>query len=162
MSNADPRDELLALRELFRAYDPAPDSANAAACAARVSARGLRTNAMPLTLLSDSAAETAPLLRESGLWPGARALTFGVREYLIDFDVLPSAPQTLTASGLVLCRSGQPLPYGSLTFRYPDDEVHSELDPFGRFTAEQIPAGPVSVVFHTRRGVPAVADWVVW
>ncbi len=153
--------ELLHLRELFRRRDPAPVHAvNAAYAAANLVHRNGDTGPQSLRLIGDSAEAPDPVGVRAGRGD-SRTLTFAVPGRLLEVDLVPTTPERYRARGVVVSRAGQAPPSGLVTVRHPEGQVSGEIGPSGGFTAEDIPAGPVSVLLHTARGVRAASDWLV-
>lgn len=150
--------ELATLRDLFHTYDPAPGSVVTAAYRASRIAR-TRPVASTLELIGDSADAPTAKTRSGGIQP--RALTFATPGRIIEMDLTPTTPGTLRASGMVISRAGQGVPCGDVVVRHPDGVCSGALDEHGTFRVDEIPSGPLSVVFRPDRATPAVADWFV-
>ncbi|WP_019852648.1 carboxypeptidase-like regulatory domain-containing protein [Actinopolyspora mortivallis] len=150
--------ELGLLGRLFRTADPTP--ARAVSRAYRVG-RGLAGGAAArrFVLLSDSADAASSAGSEVG--ERERGLVFAVAGRVLDLALTPEEPGSLRASGMVLSRSGQPVPGGEVVFRHPTGTRRGELDAGGGFRIRAVPAGPVSVLLCPRTGGRAVTDWFV-
>lgn len=151
--------ELAVLRELFRTCDPAPDSMVSAAYRAPRLAHTWR-DAGILELIGDSADAPRPAKMRSGQ-SQPRVLTFAMPGRIIEMDLTATTPGALRASGMVISRAGQGVPGGDVVVRHPDGVCLGALDEHGAFRVEEIPSGPLSVVFQPDRAMPAVADWFV-
>ncbi|PRW61740.1 carboxypeptidase regulatory-like domain-containing protein [Actinopolyspora mortivallis] len=149
--------ELGLLGRLFRAADPTP--ARAVSRAYRLG-RDLAGGAAArrFVLLSDSA-DVSGAGSEGG--EGERGLVFAVAGRVLDLALVPEEPGLLRASGMLLSRSGQPVPGGEVVFRHPAGTRRGELDAGGGFRVRAVPAGPVSVLLRPRTGAWAVTDWFV-
>lgn len=151
--------ELAALRDFFRTHDPVPGSMVAAAYRAPHLAREWR-KAATLELIGDSADAPVPAKTRSG-HAQPRVLTFAMPGRIIEMDLTPTTPGALRACGMVISRAGQGVPSGDIAVRHPDGMCAGELDEHGAFHVEEIPSGPLSVVFRPDHAMPAVADWFV-
>lgn len=155
--------ELLALRELFHARDPAPHHAVAGAYAARELVRDSDTSdVVALELVGDSAEGPAPATLRSH--PGqreTRTLTFVLPGRVVELDLVSTVPGMFRAFGVVISRAGQGMPAGQVTLRHPDGQSVGELDSHGGFRVDDVPAGPLSVKLRTEGSRSAVADWLV-
>lgn len=153
--------ELRDLRDLFRRRDPAPAHAvQAAYAAADVVGRDPIAGVEPLRLISDSAEAPHPVPVRAGR-AEPRTLTFAVPGRLIEVDLVPTTPERFRARGIVVSRAGQAAPAGTVTLRSPDGRCSGEIDPGGGFSADDVPAGPISMLLTTARGVRAASDWLV-
>jgi hypothetical protein len=151
--------ELAALRDLFHTCDPVPGSMVAAAYRAPGIARGWQ-GAGALELIGDSAdAPPSAKTRSGRIEP--RVLTFATPGRIIEMDLTSTTPGALRACGMVISRAGQGVPCGDVVVRHPDGVCSGPLDEHGAFRVEEIPSGPLSVVFRPYRATPAVADWFV-
>jgi hypothetical protein len=151
--------ELSGLRRLFDSRDPVPDSVVLAALAAPNTVRGW-SGAEQLELVDDSA--EAPVSANVRSWPGkSRVLTFAAGTRVIEMDLASTAPGLMRASGMVLNRNDPGVPSGGVVLRHPSGQCGSPLDEHGRFLVDDVPRGPLSVVFRTDRSAPAVADWLI-
>jgi hypothetical protein len=151
--------ELAALRDFFHTYDPAPGSVVTAAYQA-ADVAGYCPAADALELIGDSGDAPAPGKTRSGR-PESRVLTFAIPGRIIEMDLGFTTPGTLRATGMVISRAGQGVPKGVVALRHPFGLCTGELDGHGAFRVEEIPSGPLSVVYQPHRGVPVVADWLV-
>ncbi|MDR7302316.1 hypothetical protein [Haloactinomyces albus] len=155
--------ELLALGELFRTCDPAPEHAMAGAYGASELARnGIDSDALALELVSDSA--EAPAAEALRSWPGGREtreLTFVLPGRVVELDLVSTVPGMFRATGMVISRAGQAVPTGAVALRHPAGQCVGELDAHGGFRIDDVPAGPLSVLLRTARSGCAVADWLV-
>jgi hypothetical protein len=152
--------ELQALRDLFHIHDPAPDRMLAAGYAAADLAREWRGSGA-LELVGDSADVPAPAKVRAGHRPESRVLTFAMPGRIIEMDLVPTTPGMLSASGMVISRAGQGVPAGDVALRHPGGHRQGGLDEHGGFRVDDVPAGPLSVVFRPTRSTPVVADWFV-
>lgn len=151
--------ELTALRDFFRTHDPLPGSVVAAAYRAPQLVRQWR-GAGTLELIGDSTDVPVPARTRS--WRAEpRVLTFAMPGRVIEMDLTPTTPGAFRASGMVISRAGQGVPTAEIAVRHPNGVCLGELDEYGAFRVEDIPGGPLSVVFRPHRTTPAVADWFV-
>lgn len=151
--------ELAALRDFFRTYDPLPASVVAAAYRAPGLAREWR-GVGTLELIGDSTDVPVPTRTRS--WRAEpRVLTFATPGRVIEMDLIPTTPGALRASGMVIGRAGQGVPPAEIAVRHPRGVCLGEVDEYGAFRVEDIPGGPLSVVFRPLHAMPAVADWFV-
>jgi hypothetical protein len=132
-----PTDEELleALREVAARADPVPEDV---ILAARSAIAYRRMDAELAELLYDSAVEDDHLagVRSDGGW---RQLTFEAPGITIDLEVVPE--------GGLRRVNGQLVPAGpaALRLRHPGGETEASADGLGRFRAEGIRPGPLSI-----------------
>lgn len=159
--------EFLDLRDLFQAQDPVPEHVTAAAYAAlRVAHEFRELDAGRLELISDSAESpdfTPARSRSGGLL--VRTLTFAVPGGLLGVDFVATAPRLLCATGMVIDTpsAGDVRDFfaGSVELRHPKGRLAGELDEHGAFRLDDVPSGPLSVVYRPRGCPPTVSDWMV-
>lgn len=152
--------ELRALRELFHACDPAPERVVNAAYTASARVREWCGSGV-LELVSDSADAPVPSrVRGPRDAPEPRVLTFMTPGRVIEMDLVPALPGLLRATGMVISKAGHAAA-GELVVRHPEGELVGALDEHGTFRVEDIPSGPLSLVFRTARSEPVIADWLV-
>jgi hypothetical protein len=143
-------DPLLAeLHNVIEAADPVPDGVVAAAKASFA----WRT----------IDAELAELVADSGLAvsatraaAAARLLTFEAAGRTVEVEVA----ETGTTRHLV----GQLIPMepATITVRWPDGSRDAESDELGRFTLDDLPAGPISLTIRRAvSDVPVATSWVI-
>lgn len=155
--------ELRALREILVECDPAPPSvAEGGYAAPEVAGEWRNSDSVPLELVSDSADMPSPtrfVSRPVRLRP--RVLTFMTPGRIVEVELVTTLPRLMQASGIVISRAGQGVPEGHLVIRHPAGERNGELDRHGAFQIDDLPRGPLSVVFRPAGGTPAIADWIV-
>ncbi|GAB3293779.1 hypothetical protein [Parasphingorhabdus pacifica] len=148
--------ELRVLRDLFQVCDPTPDHLLGAAYAAH--ARGW-SGAVPLALVGDST-DTSVATRARATTE-SRVLTFTMPGRILEVDLVPTVPGVFRAAGMVISRAGQGAPSGEVVLRTPGGQQSERLDRHGAFTVDDVPSGPLSMVFQPTGAQPAVADWFV-
>lgn len=155
--------ELLALRELFRTCDPAPEHVVAGAYGAPELVRNSSDpDAATLELVGDSAdAPASEALRSWSAGRETRALTFALPGRIVELDLVSTVPGVFRACGMVISRAGRTVPTGEVALRHPAGQCVGELDAHGGFRVEDVPAGPLSVMLRTTRSGCAVADWLI-
>lgn len=133
-----PHDEELlgALRELTSRVDPVPDEV---VLAARSAIAYRRMDAGLAELLYDSAVaddRLAGVRSEGGGW---RQLTFEAPGITIDLEVVPEGERRRV--------NGQLVPAGAaaLRLRHPGGEIETTADDLGRFSADGLQPGPLSI-----------------
>jgi hypothetical protein len=151
--------ELRALRKFFHAHDPVPERVVTAGYAAAELARECDGTGT-LELVSDSA-ETPTKVRSSSGSSPTRVLTFAMPGRILEMDLVPTTPGMFRATGMVISRAGQGIPTGDVAVRHPFGQCTGGLDQHGGFRVEDVPSGPMSVVFRPTRATPAIADWFV-
>jgi hypothetical protein len=130
-------DELLAaLREVAARVDPVPDDV---VLAARSAIAYRRMDAGLAELLYDSAVAEDRLAGVRGDDGGWRQLTFEGPGVTIDLEVVPEGGRRRV--------NGQLVPPGvaDLRLRHPGGEIETTADELGRFSAEGIRPGPLSI-----------------
>ncbi len=154
--------ELRALRDLFHRCDPAPEHLVVAAYAAPSRTREW-SGACSLELVADSAETPEPArVRHSGDYEKPRVLTFMMPGRVLEIGLTPTLPGMFRAAGSVINHAGHDEADGKVVVRHAEGECAGGLDDHGGFQVDDVPSGPVSVVFHpTRSSAPAVADWLV-
>lgn len=136
------------LSAVVRRFDPVPDGVRAAARAA-FALRSLDDDLA--ALVHDSQVDDDRLVGVRG--GSSRTLTFEGRALTVEVDVAPG--------GVVVGQLVPPQP-GSVDVRHRDGSVRVEADDLGRFVAEGVPPGPVSLRCHGRDAAePTSTDWVV-
>ena len=153
------RSDLRALRAWFDEHDPAPPHLARAAYAA-LDVAGVFGDGPALELVSDSAELTVPT-RTAARAAEPRVLTFLMPGRLVEVDLVPTVPGCYRARGVVMCRAGDHVPAGRVALRHPAGECVATLDMHGAFAVEDVPRGPLSLVFRSEGSPPAVADWLV-
>jgi len=138
------------LRHAVGRHDPIPDDVVTAARAA-ISMAAL--DAELATLVYDSSfgdEDTRALVRGQG---GGRELTFEAPSLTVEVEVLTAERRLL----------GQLVPPGAgvVEIRFPAGSVTVEADHLGRFSARDVPAGPVSLRCRAEEGPPADTEWVI-
>ncbi|HMC41825.1 MAG TPA: hypothetical protein VKI20_02355 [Acidimicrobiales bacterium] len=150
---SDRRDDEALLGALGRAvsrHDPVPESVVAAA---RGGFGMVSLEAELATLVYDSYLgdeDTRALVRARG---GGRELTFEAPSLTVEVEVL-------TAERRLLGQLVPPGP-GVVEIRSPEGSVTVEADHLGRFSARDVPAGPVSLRCRGQGGPPADTEWVI-
>jgi hypothetical protein len=144
------------LRRIAARLDPVPDALVRAAEAA-FTWRGVDAELAELAF--DSLAERGSLaLVRSGGEP--RLLTFRAADLAIEVEIMPPAAAGGPHSRLI----GQLVPPGParVQVRHPEGVLEVEADELGRFAAERVSAGPVSLrCEQTGAGqAPVVTEWV--
>ncbi|CAM06159.1 hypothetical protein A8924_7358 [Saccharopolyspora erythraea NRRL 2338] len=152
-----PPAELRVLRDLFEACDPAPRRLVEAAYAA--ASRKWSGGGSALRLIGDSA-DAPARTRRAGMGE-TRVLTFAMPGRMLEMDLIPVAEGLFRAVGLVLGRPGHSAPAGDVVLRHATGESVGALDERGGFAVDDVPRGPLSVVFRQERSAAAVADWLV-
>ncbi|QUH05337.1 hypothetical protein HUO13_35220 [Saccharopolyspora erythraea] len=153
-----PPAELRVLRDLFETCDPAPQRLVEAAYAA-ASRKWSGGGSTALRLVGDSA-DAPARTRRAGMCD-ARVLTFAMPGRMLEMDLIPTTEGLFRAVGLVLGRPGHSAPAGDVVLRHATGESVGALDERGGFAVDDVPRGPLSVVFRQERSTPAVADWLV-
>jgi hypothetical protein len=158
-------DPLLAdLAELLRRADPVPPAVRAAAeAAANVVAAWRDLDRGELALLGDSVLSGrvigAPSLPAAGLRTAGttRLLSFAGAGVSVEVELTEVRPRWLRLLGLVA-----PADDGmAVTVRWPSGLERTTVDAAGRFRAEGVPAGPLSLALQQSAGPPLVSDWLV-
>lgn len=136
MNSGDPDEPLMGeLRDLFGRGDPVPPHVTAAARAA-IELRDL--DAQIAELLRDSAVEDRELAGVRSTATPTRLLTFSLGEdQYIEVDVMAEGAQR-TLTGYVV-----PSAEGILTVEHAAVTLEAEIDEHGRFSIDDVPAGPV-------------------
>lgn len=158
-------DPLLAeLASLLRGADPVPPAVRAAAEAAMdVVASWRDLDRGTLQLLGDSVlsgtAAGAPSLRAGGLRSTgmARMLSFAGPDVSMEVGLTEMRPRRLRLLGLVAPEGGG----AEVVIRWPSGLARIMVDAAGRFRAEDVPAGPLSLALHLSVGPPLVSDWLI-
>ena len=138
------------LRHAVARHDPIPDDVVAAAKAA-ISTAAL--DAELATLVYDSSfgdEDTRALVRSRG---GSRELTFEAPNLTVEVEVHTEARRLL----------GQLVPPGPavVEVRSPEGSVTAEADHLGRFAADEVPTGPVSLRCRSGSGPLTETEWVI-
>jgi hypothetical protein len=144
------RDEglLTRLRLVVREHDPVPEAVFAAARAAW----GWRTIDADLAALTfDSAMAERELAGVRGT-AQPRLLTFSAGHLTVEVEVHEQR------QGRRLVGQVVPPAAGRLEVRHPGGQVDAAVDDLGRFVADGVPAGPVSLRCHTAGGI-VDTDW---
>lgn len=141
------------LRHVVEIVDPVPARV---LDAARGSFAWRTIDAELAEIAYDSAADAdaAALVRSSG----RRLLTFDAPGVSVELEVLASPPERRLVGQLVPPRRA------TIEIRHPGGTVTLETDELGRFTAERVEHGPVSLVCRIHDATPAgriVTDWLV-
>lgn len=149
----DSDDELLAqLRAYFTATDPVPTHVRDAA---EASLTWRTIDAELAELVADSAEAPLVGVRSAPSATGGRLLTFSGPDLVVEVEV--------SAAGLGRRLVGQLVPprTAEVEIRWPGGSLVRSADDVGHFTAEAVPAGPVSVVCRfTGTGAPVATSWV--
>lgn len=145
---ADDTALLARLGELFDEIDPVPDTVIAAARASFA----WRTIDAELAELQDDSAMT-PLVGIRG-HGDSRLLTFEAPAITVVVEV--------TEVGEERRLVGQVVPAGAqrVEIRHARRTVAADVDTVGRFTADHVPCGPVSIACAAADGTPTVTSWV--
>ena len=151
---------IVALSCLLRRADPVPLAVRAAAeAAANVVAASSDFDLGALRLLGDSALDGAligvPSLRAAGL-RDTRLLSFAGSGASVEVELAEVRPRRLRLLGLVSPADG-----GEVVVRWPSGSARSTVDAAGRFRAEDVPAGPLSLVLRQGGGPPLATDWLI-
>jgi hypothetical protein len=141
--------------------DPVPDALVRAAEAA-FTWRGVDAELAELAFDSLADRESLALVRGGG---EPRLLTFHAADLTIELEILPAAPGHLQPAGAEHRLIGQLLPGGParVQVRHPDGVLEVEADELGRFAAERIATGPISlrcVQSGPGSSAPVVTEWV--
>jgi hypothetical protein len=148
------------LRRIAARFDPVPDALVRAAEGA-FAWRGVDAELAELAFDSLADRERLALVR-GGDEP--RLLTFHAADLTIELEVLPAGAEHVLAAGVEHRLIGQLLPPGSarVQVRHPEGVLEVEADELGRFAAERVSAGPVSLrCQQTGSGAaPVVTEWV--
>jgi hypothetical protein len=140
------------LRELARRLDPVPDRLVQAA----VDAYAWRTvDAELAELVADSLADVGHAAVR-GIQP-ERLLSFRAGGLTIEVEVTPEGPSRRLIGQLV------PPQQADVEIRHQDEVVTLATDKFGRFMADSVPAGPMSLRCGPAAGLdrsPVVTEWV--
>ncbi|GAA4853315.1 hypothetical protein [Saccharopolyspora rosea] len=150
--------ELHGLRDLFQNCDPVPEHVLDAAYSA-VGRRWDVSDQAVLELVGDSAEATTTVRSAAG--PEPRVLTFLMPGRILEMDLVPTVQGMCRASGMVVNRAGHTPPTGDVVLRHSAGHSAGELDAHGAFRVEDVPRGPLSVVYRPLRSAPAIADWLV-
>ena len=150
--NPQPRDDLVLwreLRELYDAIDPVPPEVLAVAHGALT----FRTfDAELAQLVGDSARETVAAMRDDG--PG-RLITFKSESVTIELQV------STTGVGRHLVGQLVPPSPAAITVDWPTGHLDAEADALGRFSAADVPSGPVRFACRRTDEPATVTDWLV-
>jgi hypothetical protein len=149
-----PEDEglLQELRAAARQFDPPPNSVLEAA---RASLTWRTIDAELAALEFDSAVDVAATAVRSG--EGPRLLTFAAPGLSIDVEVSPIGPRRRLVGQLV------PAQPARIDVRHAGGVTTVQADQLGRFGADAISAGPVSLRCHlgdAPSSPPVVTEWV--
>jgi hypothetical protein len=131
-------------------HDPTPDGVVAAA---RAAFSMVSLEAELATLIYDSSfgdEDTRALVRSGG---GSRELTFQAPSLTVELEVH-------TGRRRLLGQLVPPVP-AMIEVRSPDRSLTVEADHLGRFSAEDVPAGPVSLRCDSTTGPPTETEWVI-
>jgi hypothetical protein len=149
-----PEDEglLQELRAAARRFDPPPESVLEAA---RASLTWRTIDAELAALEFDSAVDLAATAVRSG--EGPRLLTFAAPGLNIEVQVSPIGPRRQLVGQLV------PAQPARIDVRHPGGVTTVQADQLGRFGADGISAGPVSLRCHlgdSPSSLPVVTEWI--
>jgi hypothetical protein len=131
-------------------HDPAPEGVLAAA---RAAFSMVSLEAELATLIYDSSfgdEDTRALVRSGG---GSRELTFQAPSLTVELEVD-------TGRRRMLGQLVPPIP-AVIEVRSPDNSQTVEADHLGRFAADAVPAGPVSLRCESNMGPPTETEWVI-
>jgi hypothetical protein len=148
------------LRRIAARFDPVPDALIHAAEAA-FAWRGVDAELAELAFDSFADRESLALVRGGG---EPRMLTFHAADLTIELEVLPAAAEHTPTAGAEHRLMGQLLPPGParVEVRHPHGVLAVEADELGRFAAEQVSTGPISLrCLQAGAGTaPVVTEWV--
>jgi hypothetical protein len=148
------------LRRIAARLDPVPEALVHAAEAA-FAWRGVDVELAELAFDSLAERESLALVRGAD---EPRLLTFHAAELTIELEVRPPTREHPPLAGVEHRLIGQLLPPGParVEVRHPDGVLMVEADELGRFAAEQVATGPISLRCQ-RAGAataPVVTEWV--
>jgi hypothetical protein len=150
-----PIDPLLAeLRGVTEAADPVPGSVVAMA---KASFSWRTIDAELAELVADSAAFADAALTDTTRAPAAaRLLTFEAAGRTVEVEVAETGTTRHLVGQLI------PMERASITVRWPDGSCVIESDELGRFSVDDLPAGPISMtVRRAAADIPVATSWVV-
>ena len=147
------------LRRIAARLDPVPQALVYAAEAA-FTWRGVDAELAELTFDSLADRKGLALVRGGG---EPRLLTFHAADLTIELEILPPARERLPV-GAEHRLVGQLLPPGPavVEVRHPDGVLTVEADELGRFAAERVATGPISLRCQQpgAGAAPVVTEWV--
>lgn len=155
--------ELRALRDFLTASDPMPAAVTQSGYAALAHVQDWKNvRAQQLELVSDSM-DTPAATRFVGRTsrPRSRVLTYMMPGRIIEMDLVTTSPGAFQATGIVIDRAGRGVVSGEVVVRFPGGQRCGQLDRHGSFQVDDVPSGPLSVVFRPTEGAPAIAKWLV-
>jgi hypothetical protein len=148
------------LRRIAARLDPVPDALLRAAEAA-FTWRGVDEELAELAFDSLAERESLALVRGAG---EPRLLTFHAADLTIELEVLPPAEEHAEVAGAGHRLVGQLLPAGTaqVQVRHPDGVLEVATDELGRFIADRVARGPISLRCQQgdAEGTPIVTEWV--
>lgn len=148
------------LRRIAARLDPVPDALLRAAEAA-FTWRGVDDELAELAFDSLADRESLALVRGGG---APRLLTFHAADLTIELEILPPPPEHHQRAGAAHRLVGQLLPGGSarVQVRHPDGVLEVATDELGRFVADRVASGPISLRCEQggAGGTPIVTEWV--
>ncbi len=149
------------LRRIAARLDPVPDALVRAAEAA-FTWRGVDDELAELAFDSLADQESLALVRGGG---EPRLLTFHAADLTIELEILPPAPEhTQAAAGAAHRLVGQLLPGrpARVQVRHPDGVLEVATDELGRFVADRVASGPISLRCQQggAEAAPIVTEWV--
>lgn len=131
----------------FRTVEPVPEAVSAAARAAF----GRRVGGAEWArLVSEADLRPDPALRG----PAPRLLTFEGGGRAVEVEFAP-AGRGFEIAGRML-----PPTAAQVRVRHTDGEIAGRAEPDGRFVVEEVPPGPVSLLFHLPDGSTVVTGWI--
>lgn len=145
---------LTELASMFERLDPVPPHILAAAEAVpEVLAAWRALDAGLLEVVGDTALEPVPAgVRSVG---GARLVSYAAGEHIVEVELA-----ALPAGGFRLVGLVVPASAGELVVRHRGGELRAAVDGLGRFRAEPVAAGPVSLVLRPSGGAGLATDWI--
>jgi hypothetical protein len=153
------------LRRIAARLDPVPDALVRAAEAA-FTWRGVDDELAELAFDSLADQQSLALVRGGG---EPRLLTFHAADLTIELEVLPPevlppAQEHAQAAGAAHRLVGQLLPGGParVQVRHPDGVLEVATDELGRFVADRVASGPISLRCQqgSEEETPVVTEWV--
>jgi hypothetical protein len=148
------------LRRIAARLDPVPDALLRAAEAA-FTWRGVDDELAELAFDSLADQGSLALVRGGG---EPRLLTFHAADLTIELEILPTGPEHTQMGAAVHRLIGQLLPGGpaQVQVRHPDGVLEVATDELGRFVADRVASGPISLRCQqgAAEGTPIVTEWV--
>jgi hypothetical protein len=148
------------LRRIATRFDPVP-AALVRAAEGAFAWRGVDAELAELAFDSLADRESLALVRGGG---EPRLLTFHAADLTIELEVLPAGAEHITAVGAEHRLVGQLLPPGParVEVRHPEGVLAVEADELGRFTADRVSTGPISLRCQQAAAgtAPVVTEWI--